>query len=94
MHKHWPAWSDDGRYIYINYSISTSNAEPSELYRVPVAGGDIEPVVSTTRRAIFPVFLPGARGLVYAANPFGADLSLWWRPAAGGPAQRLTTGLK
>jgi len=93
MHKHWPAWSDDGRYIYFNYSISTSNAEPSELYRVPVGGGDIEPVVSTTRRAIFPVFLPGARGLVYAANPFGADLSLWWRPAAGGPAQRLTTGL-
>ena len=93
MHKHWPAWSADGRYIYFNYSISTSNAEPSELYRVPVAGGDVEPVVATTRRAIFPVFLPGARGLVYAANPFGADLSLWWRPVAAGQAQRLTTGL-
>ena len=29
MHKHWPTWSADGRHVYLNYSISTSNAEPT-----------------------------------------------------------------
>jgi len=93
MHKHWPAWSHDGRYIYFNYSISTSNAEPSEIYRVSASGGAVEPVVSTTRRAIFPILLPEGRGLIYAANPMSADLNLWWRSIDGGTAERLTTGV-
>jgi eukaryotic-like serine/threonine-protein kinase len=93
MHKHWPAWSDDGRYVYFNYSTSTANAEPSEIFRVPASGGDPEPVVTTTRRAVFPVLLPHGRGLIYAANPTGPDLSLWWRPLGGGAPTRLTTGV-
>jgi Tol biopolymer transport system component len=93
MHKHWPAWSDDGRYVYFNYSTSTSNAEPSEIFRVPATGGDPEPVVTTTRRAVFPILLPHRHGLIYAANPTGPDMSLWWQPLGGGPPTRLTTGV-
>ena len=44
-------------------------------------------------RAAFAVATPDGRGLISRGHPVGAELSLWWRPAAGGPAQRLTTGL-
>jgi eukaryotic-like serine/threonine-protein kinase len=93
MHVHWPVWSHDGRYIYFNYSISTANREPASVYRVAAAGGPIEPVVLTARRAAFPFPTPDGKGLVYAANPSSVDLALWWRPFDGGEATRLTTGV-
>jgi Tol biopolymer transport system component len=97
MHKHWPAWSHDSRYVYFIYTITTTstNGEPSEIYRVAARGGDIEPVVSTIRRAVFPALLPGGRGLIYAANPNSAELGLWWKSLDRGAsdARRLTIGL-
>ena len=95
IHKHWPTWSGDGRFVYFNNSISTSNVEPAELYRVPAAGGAIEPVVTTARRAVFPALMPDGSGMIYGANPDTADLGLWWksliRPDA--QAERLTRGI-
>ena len=38
MHLHWPVWSHDSRYIFFNYSISTANREPAEIYRVAADG--------------------------------------------------------
>ena len=97
MHKHWPAWSHDSRYIYFIYTITTTttNGEPSEIYRVAASGGPMEPVVSTSRRAVFPALLPDGRGLIYAANPVTAELGLWWRSLdrASTDARRLTIGL-
>ena len=92
MHVHWPAWSRDG-YIYFIYTLALVNAEPSEIYRVHFQGGRIEPVISTSRRAVHPLPTPDGIGLIYAANPTAADLSLYWRPIHGGEPQRLTTGL-
>ena len=91
FHAHWPAWSADGRFIYFTRSLTTANLEPSELYRIPAAGGEAKAVVKTTRRAIQAA--PAASGLYYAANPDSADLALWWRPLGRGEAVRLTTGL-
>jgi eukaryotic-like serine/threonine-protein kinase len=79
MHLHWPAWSRDGRYIYFNYTISTSNSEPTSIYRVPVAAGPIEPVVVSERRAEFASPTPDGLGVVFAANPTTAELGLWWQ---------------
>ena len=93
MHIHWPVWSHDGRHIYFIYSISTANREPSSIYRVAAAGGPVEPVVTSARRAVFPFPTPDGRGLIYAANPTGVDLSLWWRPFDGSEPTRLTTGV-
>jgi TolB protein len=93
MHIHWPVWSHDSRYIYFNYSIQTSNSEPASIYRVSTGGGDIEPVVETARRAVFPAPTPDGGGLIYSANPFGVDLALWWRPLTGSVPTRLTTGV-
>jgi Tol biopolymer transport system component len=93
MHIHWPVWSHDSRYIFFNYSISTANREPAEIYRVAADGGPIEPVVTSARRAIFPLPTPDGAGLIYAANPTGVDLALWWRPLDRPQPIRLTTGV-
>jgi len=95
MHVHWPSWSHDSQYIYFNYSVSTVNSEPAEIYRVPASGGPLEPVVQTSRRAIFPLPVPDGTGVIFAANPFTVDLGLWWKPLANlseAPRQ-LTAGL-
>jgi serine/threonine protein kinase/dipeptidyl aminopeptidase/acylaminoacyl peptidase len=91
-HTHWPAWSADSRFVYFFQTIATWNGEPSEIVRIPASGGKPEIVVHTTRRALFPLPVPGG-GLFYAANPSEVDLDLWWRPSAKGEPQRLTTGV-
>ena len=95
IHKHWATWSSDSRYVYFNHTISTSNAEPAEIYRVPATGGPIEPIVPTARRAVFPTLTPDGKGLIYAANPDTAELSVWWKPLDRTDAKpvRLTTGV-
>jgi Tol biopolymer transport system component len=93
MHIHWPVWSHDGRYIYFNYSISTANREPASIYRVSVAGGAVEPIVASARRAVFPLLTPDGAGLIYSGNPTSVDLALWWRPHGNLPPTRLTTGV-
>jgi len=93
MHVHWPAWSSDGFIYFIRTFTPLANLESAQIYRIPVAGGTMEPVVTTLRRALFPVPMPDGGGLIYAANPTAADLSLWWRPPKEGEARQLTTGV-
>jgi len=91
-HIHFPAWSDDGRYIYYIHSYITWHDEPSQIYRVAADGGVPEPVIQTERRAIYPVPMP-AGGLVYASNPFSVEAGLWWQSAPGAPLRPLTSGI-
>jgi len=95
LHKHWAAWSHDSRYIYFNYSVTTTNVEPSSIYRVAATGGPIEPVLESARRAVFPALMVDGTGLIYAANPASIDLGLWWKPIDAPPsaARQLTMGL-
>jgi serine/threonine protein kinase/Tol biopolymer transport system component len=92
MHVHWPAWSRDGFIYFMRTFATVSNLDQTEIYRVRESGGPIEVVVATPRRAMYPFPLADG-GLLYSANPDSADLSLWWRSASGGQAQRLTTGV-
>jgi Tol biopolymer transport system component len=92
VHAHWPSWSADGKYVYYIRSVAPWNVEPSEIYRVPAAGGAAEPFVTTSRRAVYPWPSRDGRGLLYSANPASVDLSLWWKPFDG-PAVRVTTGV-
>jgi serine/threonine protein kinase/Tol biopolymer transport system component len=91
-HVHWPAWSHDSRSLYFTYTFQPWNTEQSEIYRVSASGGAVEPVVRTTRRAVYPVPMPDG-SLLFSANPDSVDLGLWWRSPRGGEPQRLTTGI-
>ena len=92
IHIHWPTWSRDG-FIYFIRTITTfSNLDQSEIYRIDSRGGQPSPVVTTLRRAMYPVTMPGGDGLIYAANPIGVELGLWWRAIGGGDPQRLSFG--
>src|SRR5262249_32159057 len=90
-HLHWPAWSSDGQYVYFIYSPNSFNDQPAEIFRVPSAGGPIQRVVATTRRAVFPA--PLLDGIIYAADAAGADLGLWWRRNSGGESLPVTAGI-
>ena len=92
-HIHFPTWSRDGNYIYYIDSFITWHDEPSEVWRVPVAGGEPEAVLRSSRRAVYPAPMPEGRGLVFAANPSTVDLGLWWSPPGGGEPRPLTTGV-
>ena len=92
-HLHWVKWDPAGRFIYFNYGIQNMNGEPTEIFREPSAGGPPERVVATARRALCPLPSPDGKGLFYAANPDGVDLSLWWKDLESGGAARITTGV-
>jgi Tol biopolymer transport system component len=92
-HTHWLRWSRDGRFVYFNYGPQPLNIEPTQIARVPAAGGALEIVVSSSRRAVFPFPDAENRGLYYAANPDTVDLGLWWRDLSTGRDYRLINGL-
>jgi Tol biopolymer transport system component len=93
IHIHWPAWSTDG-YIYFNRTRSTiANLDQSDVYRIRADGGTPEPIVTTPRRAMFPMVAPSLSGLFFASDSVSVDLALYWRPLAGGAAVPLTRGI-
>ncbi len=92
-HIHWPTWSRDGYIYFIDTSAPVVNMEPSGISRVHPNQGKIEPIITTLRRAIFPLPMPDGNGLIYAGNPTTAELGLWWRPPNGGPDRPLTSGI-
>jgi len=92
-HIHWPAWSRDGHIYFIDTRAPLLNMEPSGISRIKADGGNIEPIVVTSRRAIFPMPMPNGNGLIYAGNPTSAELGLWWRRSPGGLDRPLTSGV-
>jgi Tol biopolymer transport system component len=92
VHIHWMSWSNDGRIYFMRPVMTGFNLAPTDIFRVNADGGPPEPVVTTLRRAMFPLPLPDG-GLIYSADATGADLGLWWRSADGMAEQRLTFGL-
>ena len=91
VHMHWLSWSRDGFIYFTRPVMAGFNLAQTEIYRVAANGGSPEPVVTTLKRAMFPVLLSGG-GLIYSADTNSVDLGMWWR-APGGPAQQLTFGL-
>src|SRR6185503_6605436 len=89
-HMHWLSWAHDGFIYYIRPVMAGFNLAQTEIYRVAASGGTPEPVVTTLRRAMFPLLLPGG-GLIYSADTTGVDLGMWWRN--GSTVVPLTFGL-
>jgi Tol biopolymer transport system component len=94
MHVHWPTWSDDGFIYFIRTFSTVINIDQSEIYRIDANGGrPMEPVVQTLRRAMYPVPLRSQKGLIYSANPYTAEMRLWWRSADGKTSRQLVSGV-
>jgi eukaryotic-like serine/threonine-protein kinase len=91
-HAHFPTWSRDGRFIYYIATTLTSHDEPSEVWRVPVAGGDAAAVIRSNRRGIYPAPLPDA-SLLFVANPASVDAGVWWQAAREGSPVALSNGV-
>jgi TolB protein len=91
MHLHQVAWGHDGRFIYFSRTLEP-NHTLGEIYRVAVAGGAAEPVVSTQGTAMFPAPTPDGRAVIYAGDRGGDGLNIWWHPLDGAPERRLTVG--
>ena len=90
MHMHWLSWARDGFIYYMRPVMAGFNTAQTEIQRVAEKGGSPEPVVTTLKRAMFPLLLPGG-GLVYSADANGVDLGMWWR--SGNTVMPLTFGL-
>ena len=93
FHMHWLRWSHDSRYVYFSYGAQSFNSEPMEIYRVPAAGGPIQAVIPTSRRAVFPFLDAAGRGLLYSANPDTVEMGLWWRDLPSGRDYPLINGV-
>ena len=89
-HMHWLSWGHDGFIYYIRPVMAGFNLAQTEIYRVAPNGGTPEPVVTTLKRAMFPLLLPGG-GLIYSADTTSVDLGMWWRK--GNTVVPLTFGL-
>ena len=60
-----------------------NNDAPTEIWRVPSAGGPAERVVGTQGVARDPELTPDGSGLIYAGDQSRGALNLWWRSASG-----------
>jgi Tol biopolymer transport system component len=91
VHMHWLAWAPDGLLYYMQPASTGFNLQQTDIYRVDPDGGTPEPVVTTLKRAMFP--LPLADGeLLYSADTTSTQLGLF-RRSASGLVQPLTFGL-
>ena len=72
IHTHERAWSADGAWIYFDRGLGKNNEAPTEIWRVPSAGGRAEVVVGTQGVAQAPLATPDGRGLIYAGDQSGA----------------------
>jgi dipeptidyl aminopeptidase/acylaminoacyl peptidase len=92
----WPAWSPDGKQIAFpawrrTHNTKDSPAEDTHVWAMSAAGGAAWPVAPSLDRRVGQVSWSPAGGSVYFTATDHGSISVYRAPAAGGPAQRLTT---
>jgi Tol biopolymer transport system component len=70
-HLDGPEYSGDGAYLYFNTEHFTSEPGHAQLARIPVAGGDVERLVTSDRVDWFPHLSPDGRYATYLSFPAG-----------------------
>jgi dipeptidyl aminopeptidase/acylaminoacyl peptidase len=90
-----PQFSPDGEYLV--YTVTTANVEAdrrqSDLWRVRYDGRERAPLTQTPDNdESHPSYAPDGSGIAFLADRGGAGATtqVWWLPAAGGEARRLT----
>ncbi len=92
----WPAWSPDGKQIAFpawrrTHNTKDSPAEDTHVWAMSAAGGAAWQVAPSLDRRVGQVSWSPAGGSVYFTATDHGSISVYRAPAAGGPAQRLTT---
>jgi len=77
----YPAISPDGQTIVFTYR--------GDLYRVPVAGGEAQPLTTHTGHDFMPVWSRDGGWIAFAGHRYG-NFNVFVIPAEGGEARRLT----
>ena len=77
----YPTISPDGRTLVFTYR--------GDLYRVPVEGGEAQPLTTHTGHDFMPVWSPDGRWIAFAGHRHG-NFNVFLIPAEGGEARRLT----
>ncbi len=90
-----PQFSPDGRYLV--YTLATANVaadrQQSDLWRVRYDGGERVPLTQTAENdESHPRYAPDGSGIAFLSDGGDEDatVQVWWLPAAGGEARRLT----
>ena len=82
----FPTWTPNGERIV--WSRFETEANQSDIYSIPVAGGTMTPIVATVFEELAPSVSPDGRSVVYQTNrapPFG----LFVAPIGGGEGRAL-----
>ena len=86
------AISPDGRSVAFNRG-SSLYGDSSEMYVVPVAGGEARQLTFDHRRTMGAAWTPDSKWVVFASNR-GGNYSLWKVPAEGGAVEPVAAGVE
>ncbi|HEX4683945.1 MAG TPA: protein kinase [Gemmatimonadaceae bacterium] len=71
VHSHHPAWSRDGRFLYVSHGVPPDNMD---IWRIPTDGGRSERITSHQSRVGYPVVLDDRTVLYTASGDDGGGL--------------------
>jgi dipeptidyl aminopeptidase/acylaminoacyl peptidase len=85
-----PQISPDGRWIVFSAAAGdvTANTNPTNLYLVPLAGGETRRLTATAKGDFLPRWAPDGKRVTFVSSR-GGEAELWTIPVAGGEATKL-----
>jgi Tol biopolymer transport system component len=91
FHNHFPVWSRDDAYIYFVHGLPL---DQSDLWRIPVGGGEPERLTFHTAPVSFPTFLNSRTLLYLATDHDGSGPWIYALDVKRKVSRRIVTGLE
>jgi serine/threonine protein kinase/Tol biopolymer transport system component len=91
FHNHFPVWSRDDAYIYFVHGLPL---DESDLWRIPVAGGEPERLTFHSARVSFPTFLDNRTLLYLATDRDGSGPWIYALDVKRKTSRRIVTSLE
>ena len=91
FHNHFPIWSQDGAFIYFVHGLPL---DESDIWRIPVEGGEPERLTFHSTRVSFPTFLDNHTLLYLATEHSGSGPWIYALDVNRRVSRRISTGLE